>query len=646
MQLIQRFLFSVATLVVGLAIAASFAAFAQHLAESGSSGVFALVVGLSALCGLGVLLISAAGKTPLDPDRGFVLCLAGITLALKLVWIAWHSGYPQLADHAIFLDFVNRLASSNFSPATLRELSGSYDYYIWVSRGMPFQHLFAQLAPEGHVVWAQVFNAVIQACTLLALHGVAGRLMLPPSTRRLSVILYATIPFHWWQVLEYNHHIYSTFLMTVLVWIVLRLGQTASRWWVAALHGTGIGAVLFALALQVGVDQLALIFVGLAAVWALIHIKSVGRAGAVGRLGLILVIAVGMWGIGKRSYFDWQASFDERRLSSGVAGFLARGWSMEKLGEYDGRFEQLDRITPAGENLELMLAVPVSRLADQPLASFAQLLPAKVAKFGLIGFATTAEDSLKMFGRPREAEIFRSLRLLHAPLFLALVLVALLHAGCGIGNPSCWLLPVVLVLAGCGVFAMMGETSPRYSIYVQPYLALLASGGLVALRPSQRTCGARDAMHHVAHNLPGVLAVYLAGALVAWLLARQAPESFRFVRLNIGENAKPIHREPFAVGLPAGAVVETPIVPAGRATLYAWRDFSAHGGTLEVFQGTNRLLLSSIAELQPVERLELMIPAPGSLRIQAVGSGVERLGYLRTGLAALSGVASPAIPEN
>jgi hypothetical protein len=633
---INRIILASSAVLLLLPFLASLAALGQRLIHVQAPDVFALSLSLLVVIGVFALAVQFVCRTYAFSDSRFLSLVIGIVFALKLVWIAFHSGYPQLADHAIFLDFVNRLARAGFSGAELTRLSASYDYYIWVSRGFPFLHLLARWLPEHHVVAAMVLNAVWQCATLVVVSRIAMRIIPSLSARRVGIILLAAIPFHWWQVLEYGHHILSTCLIACAILAAIKIAESVS--WMTSVGWSLLLGVLFSvLALQIGVDQLGFGMATLAAVATVVGFSQVPPSGwrfisASCRVVAGLMIAVLIWFGFKSAYFDWQASYDEHHLSSGVAGFMARGWSVEQWGEYDGRFEQIDRITPPGENKEAMLSMVASRLYHQPVLSFAMLLPVKIAKYGLIGFATTAEDSLNSIDKKFESSLFRWMRLFHAPLFLALALVAVYGLLANAHPDVRRMLPAVFPLAAGLVFTLMGETSPRYSIYVQPYMALLAGSGLMMIiQPANASVVIRGVKGFMA-TTPVILVCYIAASVLLWGISRQLPSRFIMAKVKAVDENNAIRYEPFAAGLKSPGVIESDELPGGAANFYAWRSFESTGGVFIVSSNGRELLRMPVDEMPAAQSFRVQLTERGPLQFSVEGGELSRVGYLRGGL--------------
>ena len=636
-SLLTRLVFCCASLAIGLSLAASLGALVSRGRHLSVAEAVPALVALLVVSGVFSLAGFAARSCSTSTDRAFLGRLLPVVFVLKLAWAFAHMGYPQLADHGIFLDFVNRLARARFGVEELVRLSASYDYYIWVSRGFPFLHLLARVFPEHHVFVATCLNAFLQCVTVLLADRIAARLLVPRSVRRAGAVLLAGIPFHWWQMLEYGHHILSTCLLAGVTLSAMKMGES-EKVAIRVSWSVLIGILLAVLSLQLGVDQLGFFFAAFAAGVAMLSrrgdvqsLRGIARQGTAVILGL--AISVCIWLPAKQGYFRWQASFDEHHHSSGVLGFMARGWSFETWGEYDGRYEQMDKLTPTAEKRDSMMALVLSRIREQPVAAFGVLLPVKVAKYGLIGFATTAEDSLAAYGRPFEVRLFRWLRLLFAPLFLLFALMAVVRAGAAGESPPGQLLPSLYFLAACGIFTLMGETSPRYSIYVQPFMAMLAAVGVASCACASRSrVTIRSILKAHVGGAAVVGLVYCLVAWGAWMAARALPLRYVLARLDAAQGGVAIPHEVFAVGLPEASRVESEALPAGWATFYAWRTPGLDSGRFVVRDGTGILLDSAIADLPPAGLHRVHLATPGRLRFETMDGGLDRIGYLRGGL--------------
>lgn len=560
--------------------------------------------------------------------NAFVWGLSVGVFLIRLVWIGLHTAYPQLADQEIFLRFVRLLRESQFSAESLVALSASYDYYIWVSRGFPFPHLLAWWFPHHDVLALQIANAIFLSLTLWLLDQVAEPMM-PPAARRLALLLFASIPLQFWQLLEFGHHLFSTLLLLLCIHVARRIAEGASA--AGMLFGALLlGGLQFLLALQVGVDQLGMAFILFTMLaftpWRQPLIRSFGR------LFLLLAIVCAVWLPAKRGYFQWQASYDTHRLSSGVAGFMARGYSMEKWGEYDSHWEQIDKITPASEGVAAMAAVPLFRAAAQPWVTFGMLLPIKTAKYGLIGYATTAEAALEQMGRPMERAWFRAARLLFAPVFLGAVLLGIFHLLSEVvAQGARRLLPIFLCLTGYAIFTLLGETSPRYSVYVQPFLALLAGCGLEAILRSRSLRPIAGGVVLGLKRLPSIVALYALLGGLTWAAARCVPPHLLYVPFDPERSDLPVPFEPLFASLNDGqtAVLAHPV--QGRVVFHAWPPAGGAigAGSLQVWAGEDVVFERSLCSIHRLERWVFDVPRPERLAFHVTGGSVSRVGYVR-----------------
>lgn len=629
MPIIVSLILGAACLIAGLPILASAAAMYANIRDFTAIDFYGLLFALS-----GLLLIAGAVRfipswTQSWSDFKFSVALAAVVFVLKLFFLALHYGYPQLADHGIFLNFVNQLGRAGFSAEEMTRLSASYDYYIWVSRGFPFLHLLACWFPEHHVWAASILNAALQSISLILLDRVATRLGFDVLARRTGLVLLALIPFHWWQMLEYGHHILSTTVILVVILSVLKLLDACSR--LALPFWSGItGLLLVVLSLQLGVDQLAFMLAAATIFFVVMtHTRPVKSMLIRSVAGMIIAAAI--WQGGKTAYFNWQASFDEHQLSAGLSGFMARGWSVERLGEYDGRYEQMDRITPVDQKRDAMMAMVTSRLNEQPLFSLGVLIPVKIAKYSLIGFATAVEDSLLEMNRPRESALYRWLRLIHAPLFISLALLAVLRLAAA-ETYSLVVLPVVFYVIACSIFTLMGETSPRYSIYVHPAMALLAGYGLTGMITGNLKTIFHAAAKRMLRYVPAVFALYLLLAAGVSFSVKSLPPHLFMSPLKGEAGVARIPYEHFAAGLAAGGKLESDILPAGRVAFYAWPRGGSESGELIIHDAEGEVFRKSLTDMPFAGYHELVLRASSRLRFELSGGSLERIGYVRGGL--------------
>jgi hypothetical protein len=203
------------------------------------------------------------------------------------------------------------------------------------------------------------------------------------------------------------------------------------------------------------------------------------------------------------------AQADVHHHESGAVAFMARGWAPESGGEYCHTYEQIDFLTPAEDKKSTQVSILASQAVYNPRAILFQLLPVKCAKYFLLGYASGAEDMLEFNGARRAkllAEGARTAFLLAALPWMAwggVLLLPLLRRTQRLGL----VLPCSFI---CATYVLLGETSPRYSIYIQPFLFML---GALPLAWSVRR---RRRLFHWA-RAPGLVAASSLG--IAFLLA-------------------------------------------------------------------------------------------------------------------------------
>lgn len=610
---------------------------AMRVMEANGQDLVALAGALVYFAGLILLARQLGLRTGAVEDRKFLRIFIPAVFALKLVFILTHLNFSQHADCRIFLGFVERLAAAPSWPDELTKLSVEYDYYIWVSRGFPFLHGLAWLLPEQHVVWAQVLTALWQALTILLVDRILARLMPTAGIRRIGIVLLAGIPSHWWQMLDYGHHFFITTLLAAVIFVTIKMAES-KKWAVVFVYSILFGLLQFLLALQVGVDMLGVVFAVVTFVLILMGQPEAsdpdeGKRRKILHALIYLLVAVCIWLPAKRMYFNWQSSFDEHRLSAGTMAFMARGYNFERMGEYIGQYEQMDMATPHEEKKRAALSIVISRMGQQPLETFGLLIPAKFAKYGLLGFAGTTEQSLQEMGRSFESVLFRWFRMVQVPIYLGLMLAGVLFSVGDAERARTLVLPAFFILGACGVYCLLGETSPRYSVYAQPFIAILAGVGLVSITTADRKRAILPGLKMTAVYVPVVLVAYAGAALILWGVCRAMPVHLQLQKLEAGEQVERIKFESFAAGIDGGGHLTSSEMPIGWAGFYVWPDRERKEGDLVVWMADRVLLRVALGQINRVGYFRVYVPEPGKLRLEVTQGGrIERVGYLRAGL--------------
>ena len=497
-------------LATGLLLAwgAALANFAGKLRSGAADGP--VLVGFAAY---GLLAAAAvAGLAHLRRRRGDRVFL-GTALALALlvqlgaIWAA-DSRWEWTGDAYIFNHYLSALSANGYAPETLGDLSQHYDYGVWTLRALPFYYAI-RVAADAHFVPAgQTFQALLIALSL-ALAWRIAQLVFGRRVAFWTVAFQLLMPFRAFICLELNHHVLGGFYFLAGLWILAEWFRPGRRPWPTAGLVAAAAALLPLMRLEGGIDA---VFAGatgtvLLLAW-LAGRQTAGQTlrSAIFLLGLPVLAAALVLGPLQRQI----DRADRHRHEGSRIGFTTRGWAPETGGEYFGTYELVDFLTPRAEKKSMQVAILASQAYYNPRVLWAQLLPIKMAKYFLLGYASGAEEMLAQNGAERARALAEGAR----TAFLLALLPIILWGS--------WLvlprlrrnrrLPLVVPCALlAATYVLLGETSPRYSFYVQPFLFLLAALPLAATAARRRRW-ARAAVRPGLAAAAALGGVWLAGA--------------------------------------------------------------------------------------------------------------------------------------
>lgn len=426
-------------------------------------------------------------KTDRWPEDRVAWGLIGLGVLAKTIVALLVPRLPFNIDQSLFHHFAVQLAADGYSGTALAALSEFYDYPLWAGRIFPVHYLIERLV--GAHAWAclKMLN-VLAASLILCLTYAFARRILPSGARKWAVFLLLALPFQTFWVTDYSHHLYSSLYLLVFAWaarelafgtggIIRRLG-----WSVLA------AGCLLCMAWQGGVDWIA---VGMAAALVVLHYWTRRNVRQTALLAvLLLAVPVGAATALKGPLLmDRIRACDAQRQNSVLPAFMARGWCPGTGGEYNPLYEKLDRATPWPEKPKAMFRLVASQIRHAPLETCFGLPCVKTAKLFLVGYASNLEESLALERSPALPAVGWARRAGTAFFLLAVLLGCVRLAG-GKGSLVQWT-PVLLVpLLTWGAYVLAGETSPRYSVFCQPFLAVVGAlafqrGGMTG--PSVRT---------------------------------------------------------------------------------------------------------------------------------------------------------------
>lgn len=455
------------------------------LAEGAAAWNFAakLIAGPSAgillATGFVYLLLAGAGLAGLRwfwkrfGHGPFLWAAMGVSLLIQ--WGAILAADPKwewTGDSRIFQSYLSALSETGYTQATLERLSPNYDYRVWTKRALPFYYALRVASGDRFVPAAQGFQALLIALSL----GLAGRIARRLFGRRVAfwtVSLQLFMPFRWFICLDLNHHVLGGFYFLAGLWILVEWLRADRR----PLHSRGLAvgaaALLPLMRLEGGIDT---VFAG-ATLLVLLLAWAAGRQDARQTLrsaGALLALPMLASALLAAPLVHRLDRADLHRHESGAIAFMARGWAPETGGEYCSVYETIDVLTPPADKKSVQAALLASQVFYNPGALAGRLLPTKIAKYFLLGYASGAEEMLAQNGARRAlrwAEGARSAYLL--------AVLPLMVWGGGLLLPLlrrprrlAVVLPCSLL---CATFVLLGETSPRYSFYVQPFLFMLGA---------------------------------------------------------------------------------------------------------------------------------------------------------------------------
>ena len=440
-------------------------------------------------------------------DRVFLGTALGLALLVQLgaIWAA-DARWAWTGDAAIFRHYLNVLAENGYAPETLGDLSQHYDYRVWTRRALPFYYALRVVAADRFIPAVQTFQALLIALSLGLAWRIA-RLFLGRRAAFWTVAFQLLMPFRAFICLELNHHVLGGFYFLVGLWVLAEWFRPERRLLQTAGLAATAAVLLPLMRLEGGID---VVWTGaVALVLFLIWLAGRQTAGQALRSAVFLLALPQLASallVGPVLHRIDRA--DRHRHEVGAVGFMARGWSPETGGEYCGTYELVDYLTPRAQKKSMQIAILASQAYYNPRVLLTSLLPIKLAKYFLLGYASGAEEMLAQNGAERARALAEGAR----TAFLLALLPLMLWGG--------WLLLPRLrrnrrlpLVAPCALLAatyvLLGETSPRYSFYVQPFLFMLAALPLAA-PPARRRKWARAAIR------PGfAAAVALGGAGLA-----------------------------------------------------------------------------------------------------------------------------------
>jgi len=455
-------------------------------------------------------------------DLWFVALLAAFWVGTRLAVAAVFPRYALINDDKLMHDFVATLAREGPTHATLARLSSGYDYYLYLYRAFPLYYPLRVFFGAADLVAVHVVNAILGAGTLVFTFLIARRLV-GSAYARVAAWLLAICPYHVLDVLSYTPQIPGTFFLVVGIWFILGgLRKHPSPWRDALWRGLALGCLLILVGIQRNGQDEFLLALG-AVVVALSALTKARRAGLAAMVATG-VLAAAVWFPAKSHFDAWVRGNDVTRIRSPILGYVTRGWNLVSLGEYLGRYEQLDVAGAPQSKDRLLLSVLATEAARKPLIMFGVVPVVKASKFFALGFGATAEEGLDESGYRTAALLAMAFRLTYAPVVLLMCIAGFMAA---LNRwPLAWrlCLPTASIVLAAAAIVLLWEAQPRYSHCIHFALVTVAAVGFGSLREKGRSAFwlYGGAGRRVALSAATGLVVWLAVAGTVYGVSRQA----------------------------------------------------------------------------------------------------------------------------
>ena len=410
-----------------------------------------------------------------------LVCLVSLAIQCCFIWLV-NGSWAWVQDAGIFKYYLDALAANGYTQQTLTALSPHYDYNVWTYRALPFYYGIRLVSGASFVLNVQLFQALIITLSLLLTWRIA-RLCFGQRVAVWTVLFQLLMPFRLLACLDLNHHIMGGFYFVAGLWILVEWQPPGRRF--TTRFGLAVAAfvLLPLMRLEGGID-----LVWLASATLVFFFLWLARCLPLATMLRTLLVLVVIPLLGAQLLIaPWKEKINTanpQRHAVGMIGFMARGWAPETGGEYYGPYEVVDYLTPPTEKVAVQRSLLASQVVYNPGTLLGRLLPIKIAKYFLLGYASGTEEMMAAHG----AKTAKSLAV-GARMAWTIMALPLMIWGALLLLPRLWTLrrlPLVLRTALLAVsYIFFGETSPRYSIYIQPFLFMLAALPL-GLAPSQR----------------------------------------------------------------------------------------------------------------------------------------------------------------
>lgn len=432
--------------------------------------------------GYGVFAVVLAGflrwlARRMRPTTFVFACMGFLAIGQCLLIVGAGTDWKPTNDAAIFTRYLDHLAENGEGKESLGSLSTQYDYRVWTRRAHP---LYLGLRKASGIRFPLAVMGLQMLLSVLGLWFVWRilSLLFGWNTACWATIFQTVFPFRWIACLELNHHLLGGLYFTVGLWVLVeyfRSSTDAGIWRKAGL--CVVACVLLPLMqLEGGIDWVYGVSVWAVATGAFVARRAGWRGAGMALIGLWFLPALA----GRLCTGPLMARIDAadlHHLESGAVAFMARGWVPETGGEYAYSHEVIDCLTPRDLKKDVQRRLLASQLAYNGPQVFFRLFPTKLAKYFLLGFAAGAEEMLNANGAQTWAVAAKGARVAFLLVVLPLVFWGGLCLLPKVGRSRYWPFTVPCLLLATA-YICTGETSPRYSIYIQALLFGMAGYGM------------------------------------------------------------------------------------------------------------------------------------------------------------------------
>ena len=536
-------------------------------------------------------------------DRNFVLLIAGLWVASRCAVIAMFPNYVLTGDEDSLHRFVVNMATGGLSAENLGRLN-SYDFPIWLTRGLPIYYPLRLLFGSHDLAAVRVVNALCGAGTAVFTFLIARRIT-NSATARVAAWLLLVFPYHVFGVLDYVPEIPGTLFFVAGIWMVQRQldgGKTVTK---PVIQGLLLGILLALMGIvRNGLDTLLAVITVVLALYSSNWLRKRRNAAIA---GIVVIVTLAVWLPARYEVGQWVASRDLHPLRSQVLGFLTRGSNPVSMGEYFGRYEQLDAATPKAEKSRVLLSVVATEAVREPVVTLVAVPLAKTVKVFLAGYSAAFETGLKLGGYDRAALVTMGARATFAVVLLWAAVVGVFPSTYRLAQALRYRVVIVSIAASSAALVLLWEASPRYSHAVHFGFVILAAAGFVRLQ--EQGLGALKITREATRQNGKSVAVLVALAIIV--------EGGGYAAARVSRSYQFINAQEAVVKLDDAVIAHSPVHPRTRT----WEQI------VEVPAGTQLPATLTItlpeASAQSSKAVSISLWAPEDLAITCAECRVE-----------------------